>query len=88
MAALGRLARSVAHDINNVFNLIAMTGFLVEERGDEELRRQGASIRRTVGLGGGSSNSSSSSARRRRPRAGASTWTASWIGCGRCWAIR
>ena len=52
MAALGRLARSVAHDINNVFNLIAMTAFLVEEREDEELRQQGASIRRAVGLGG------------------------------------
>ena len=52
MVALGRLARSVAHDVNNVFNLIAMTAFLVEEREDEELRQQGASIRRAVGLGG------------------------------------
>ncbi len=29
-----------------------MTAFLVEEREDEELRQQGASIRRAVGLGG------------------------------------
>src|SRR4029077_14094297 len=39
MAALGRLARSVAHDINNVFNALAMTGRLLEAREAEDLRR-------------------------------------------------
>ena len=35
MAALGRLARAVAHDINNVFNALGMTGFLLEASEDE-----------------------------------------------------
>ena len=52
MAALSRLARSVAHDINNVFNVLGMTGFLLEAREDQELRRYGDSIRRSVELGG------------------------------------
>lgn len=52
MAALSRLARSVAHDINNVFNVLGMTGFLLEAREDEELKRFGDSIRRSVELGG------------------------------------
>jgi signal transduction histidine kinase len=51
MAALSRLARSVAHDMNNVFNVLAMTGATLEAREDQELRRQGDSIRRAVGLG-------------------------------------
>jgi len=52
MAALSRLARSVAHDINNVFNVLGMTGFLLEAREDQELRRYGDSISRSVELGG------------------------------------
>jgi signal transduction histidine kinase len=51
MAALSRLARAVAHDINNVFNVLGMTGFLLEESGDEVVRRHGESIQRAVGLG-------------------------------------
>jgi signal transduction histidine kinase len=52
MAALSRLARAVAHDINNVFNVLGMTGFLLEESQDEEIHRHGESIQRAVGLGG------------------------------------
>jgi signal transduction histidine kinase len=52
MAALSRLARAVAHDINNVFNVLGMTGFLLEESADEVVRRHGESIQRAVGLGG------------------------------------
>ena len=52
MAALSRLARAVAHDINNVFNVLGMTGFLLEGSQDEDLRRHGESIQRAVGLGG------------------------------------
>jgi len=52
MAALSRLARAVAHDINNVFNVLGMTGFLLEGSEDQELRRHGESIQRAVGLGG------------------------------------
>jgi signal transduction histidine kinase len=51
MAALGRLARSVAHDMSNVFNALSMTGHLLETREAEDLRRQGDSINRAVGLG-------------------------------------
>ena len=52
MAALGRLARAVAHDINNVFNVLGMTGFILEESQDEAIHRHGESIQRAVGLGG------------------------------------
>ncbi len=51
MAALGRLARAVAHDINNVFNTLSLTGMLLEAREAEDLRRFGTSIQRAVGLG-------------------------------------
>ena len=52
MAALGRLARAVAHDINNVFNTLSLTGELLETLEAEELRRYGTTIREAVGLGG------------------------------------
>ena len=74
MAALGRLARAVAHDINNVFNTLALTGMLLEARESEDLRRQGtASSRRSIWAEGWSS-SSPCSARRPRRAAPASTW--------------
>ena len=45
-------ARAVAHDINNVFNTLSLTGMLLEAREAEDLRRYGTAIRNAVGLGG------------------------------------
>lgn len=52
MAALGRLARTVAHDVNNVFTAIGLVGLALERREDEELRAHGSSLRNAVELGG------------------------------------
>ena len=52
MAALGRLARAVAHDINNVFHTLSLTGELLEAGAADDLRHQGTTIRQAVGLGG------------------------------------
>ncbi len=51
MVALGRLARTIIHDVNNVFHMISLAGTLLQQRSEPDLRDSGASIRRAVDLG-------------------------------------
>jgi signal transduction histidine kinase len=51
MAALGRLARSVAHDINNLLGAIDLIGVGLEADGRGDVAARGAEIRRTVDFG-------------------------------------
>ena len=85
MAALSRLARAVAHDINNVFNVLGMTGFLLEESAGRGRCAATASrfSARWVWARGWSS-SWRCSGRRPSTATHASTSASSSTGCGRC----
>jgi two-component system, cell cycle sensor histidine kinase and response regulator CckA len=51
MSALGRLARTIAHDVNNVFGVISLAGSLLQQRSEADVRASGASIGKAVELG-------------------------------------
>jgi len=52
MAALGRLARSVAHDVNNVLGAVGMIGVALRTHADGQVQRHGAVVAEAVQLGG------------------------------------
>jgi len=52
MAALGRLARSVAHDVNNVLGAIGMIGVALGTHADAQVQRHGSVVGEAVKLGG------------------------------------
>ena len=52
MAALSRLARAVAHDINNVFNVLGMTGSSSRRARTRRSTATASRSQRAVGLGG------------------------------------
>jgi signal transduction histidine kinase len=51
MASLGRLARSVAHDVNNVLGAIDMIGVALEGDGRGDVAGRGSDVRRAVDFG-------------------------------------
>ena len=51
MAALGRLARSVAHDVNNVLGAIDLIGATLEAGNDDEAMARGREVRAAVAFG-------------------------------------
>jgi len=51
MASLGRLARSVAHDVNNVLGALDLIGVALEADPRTDVAAQGGEVRRTVDFG-------------------------------------
>ena len=51
MASLGRLARSVAHDVNNVLGALDLIGVALEADARIDVAAHGAEVRRTVDFG-------------------------------------
>jgi signal transduction histidine kinase len=51
MASLGRLARSVAHDVNNVLGALDLIGVALEADARTDVAGHGAEVRRTVDFG-------------------------------------
>jgi signal transduction histidine kinase len=51
MTALERLARAVAHDVNNVLAALGLIGLALEADGRTDVAKQGATVRRVVDVG-------------------------------------
>jgi signal transduction histidine kinase len=51
MTALERLARTVAHDVNNVLAAVDLIGMALERNGSDDAAKQGGAVRRAVGVG-------------------------------------
>jgi signal transduction histidine kinase len=51
MASLGRLARSIAHDVNNVLGALDLIGVALEADPRTDVAAQGGEVRRTVDFG-------------------------------------